>query len=248
MNKRFNRHMVSHVTTFILGIIILFSSIISFTTTLAIHEPFHILPDSATNDSTNTINNFILYENPDLGLKIQHPSDWQKKEGENRISFISPAENPSDKYLESIAISLFPAGSVSFFPSSNLPFSEVVSRTINYLEQSKANFDLIESNEIVLNGKPAYNLVYNYVFSNNGPELTKSSGILMTNGDYMYVISYFAEPAKYSLYSPILQQMLDSLQLSTIDSSPVSQKLDGGDGDGDDGGQGGRGSGGDDDG
>jgi uncharacterized membrane protein YgcG len=207
------------------AIIVISVGIISHTTVLAVDEPFRVSQNTPTDTITNKINTFALYDNPNLGIQFQYPVDWQKEEKSNRIAFIAPTENPGDRRLTSIAISLFPVGTVSFFPSRDMSFNELVDKTVGYLEQSKTNFNLIESKKITLNGNQAHMLVYNYTPQNN--PLIKSLAVLMRNGDNMYIISYFAEPAKYLVYTPIVQQMLNSVDVTT--AGPILGKSTGND-------------------
>src|SRR5690242_8428166 len=50
---------------------------------------------------------FIQYNNSRFGLTIQYPSNWEKIDVENGVSFLSPLDNPMDKYREGVSVQIF---------------------------------------------------------------------------------------------------------------------------------------------
>ncbi len=74
------------------------------------------------------------------------------------------------------------------------------------------DFKIVESDtNATLGGNPAYKLVYTGV--EEGIDL-QAMLILTIKGDKAFIISYIAEPSKFSYYLPTLQKMISSLQIS----------------------------------
>ncbi len=92
-----------------------------------------------------------------------------------------------------------------------MPLSKLVNQSINYYKQNYNDFQLIESKLMTFKDSPAYMLKYIYRDMLFGKEIGIDIGI--TTGDKVYVISYFAEPAKFPYYLPIMQKMIDSLEI-----------------------------------
>ena len=58
-----------------------------------------------------TNNNFITYDNPNIGIKIQYPADWTKEETNYEVSkgvmFLAPGS--SIKYAEKLSVAVLDA-------------------------------------------------------------------------------------------------------------------------------------------
>src|SRR3712207_6343134 len=63
---------------------------------------------TAPSQANVTTNNFLTYDNASLAFKIQYPSTWVKFEQQNTVLFISPSQNDSDRYRETVAVSFIP--------------------------------------------------------------------------------------------------------------------------------------------
>ena len=153
-------------------------------------------------------NSFLTYENNStLGITIQYPSNWGRTEdgNGNGVLFLSPSESKSDKVLENLSIRVS--------SSNNMPLSKLAVRSINYYKQNYNDFHLIESRLITFKHSSAYMLKYTYTDILFGKGMGIDIGT--TKGNKDYVISYFAEPAKFSLYLPTIQKMIDSLEIQS---------------------------------
>ena len=160
-----------------------------------------------------TSRNFLTYDSPIYGFKIQYPSDWQKiefsevEEGNRKIivNFVSPLGSPSDTFREYFIIE---RGLLK------VPTRSLDSSVDTYITSLKflPNFKLIESNMLSLANNPAEKLVYSY----NNPlvGVTQTMDTLIIKDDKLFLLSFNSDAATYNNYLPIIQKMLDSLSFS----------------------------------
>jgi eukaryotic-like serine/threonine-protein kinase len=160
-----------------------------------------------------TSRNFLTYDSPIYGFKIQYPSDWEKiefgdvQEGNRKIivNFISPLGSQSDTFREYFIIE---RGLVK------VPTRSLDSSINTYITSLKSlpNFKLIELNMLSVANNPAEKLVYSY----NNPQVgvTKTMDTLIIKDDKLFLLSFNSDAATYNKYLPIIQKMLDSLSLS----------------------------------
>ena len=147
---------------------------------------------------------FLTYENNStLGIKIQYPPNWKRTEFGNGVLFLSPSESKSDKVLENLSIRVY--------PSNNMPLSKLANQSINYYRQNYNDFRLLESKLTTFNGTSAYIMNYIYTDMLFGKGMGIDIGTMTANK--VYVISFFAEPAKLPYYLPIFQKMIDSFEI-----------------------------------
>ena len=163
---------------------------------------------SAFAQTTN--NNFITYNNPNLGIKIQYPADWTKEEkdfglGKN-ILFLAPGS--PIKYAEKLFIDVLDENRSSL--------SGIVNDEINfnkYKNDAISNYQVIELTPTVVNNIPAYKIVDTYtdpdIFGN-----VKTMDILILKGNKLYELQFTSEPEKYDILLPTVQRMIDSFQIT----------------------------------
>ena len=162
---------------------------------------------------TVTSRNFLTYDSPIYGFKIQYPSDWEKiefsgvEEGNRKIivNFVSPLGGPSDTFREYFIIER------GFVKTPTRSLDSSVNTYISSLK-SLPNFKLIESNMLSLATNPAEKLVYSY----NNPQVgvTKTLDTLIIKDDKLFLLSFNSDAATYNSYLPIIQKMLDSFSIS----------------------------------
>ena len=157
-------------------------------------------------------NTFLPYENNSiLGIKIQYPANWERIESEDNdlgVLFLSPSESNSDRFLESFSISR----SLSYSNISSL--DELASRAINDHIEHLPDFQLVDTKLIAVKGNPAYMLEYKYTDLVFGKAMAMDIGV--PNGDKVFVLSYLADPAKFSFYLPTIQKMIDFFEIENI--------------------------------
>jgi hypothetical protein len=100
-----------------------------------------------------------------------------------------------------------------------MTLEEYASSLITAYNETFTDFNLIESNtNSTLAGKPAYKLVYTETLEDEEEEEEstnlKSMEIGTIIGDRVYFIEYIAEEEKYSDYLPIIQMMINSIEIT----------------------------------
>ena len=180
----------------------------------------YILPQEAIARTTTTRNddgnnNMLTYENSTYGMRMQYPSDWHKEENVssgsdnnsmlvNVVRFSSPFKNTSDTTSESLDLKVDNISDIK-----PITLAQYANDTINDIRQ---DFKIIElDTNSSLGGNPAFKLVYTGI--EEGVNL-QAMLILTIKGDKAYIISYIAEPTKFSFYLPTLQNMINSFQIT----------------------------------
>jgi hypothetical protein len=151
---------------------------------------------------------FFWYDDPDEGIRIAYPSDWEVSEEnlkrDDIVKFFSPEENPSNG-LSTVGVFLkvSPAGE---FGLDTLAQQETES------EGPVRNLHLTFTD---IGGLPAYeSVLYNYGDQNRTLKLL--SAFTIKDGDQIYRINYAADPWKYEEYLPIARKMIDSFQFTSL--------------------------------
>jgi hypothetical protein len=156
-----------------------------------------IAQDHVANTETNNAatesnpNTFLTYQDHKFGLEVQYPSDWTRKtvidnnSNNNIIRFISPQDNATDKYLESIDMSVYPATDDA--PSG----TQTVAELVDYYRSTLPNFQLLNSGPVIIAGNnndnngSSFNPITMTTEPNNNSENTNN-----TTGNKSYKIVY----------------------------------------------------------
>jgi eukaryotic-like serine/threonine-protein kinase len=170
-----------------------------------------VLPQEATAHADK----MLTYENSTYGIRMQYPSSWHKEEnlsdGSDKnsmlvdvVKFSSPTKNASDTSSESFDLKIDNISDIK--PITLAKYAN------NSIEDLRKDFDIITlDRNASLSNNPAYKLVYTGV--EEGVNL-QAMLILTIKDDRAYIISYNAEPTKFSYYLPTLQKMIDSFQIT----------------------------------
>ncbi len=189
-------------------IMILIGSLSSVATSYML---YYILPQEALAH----VDKMFTYENFTYGIRMQYPSNWHKEENVSSASdnnsmlvdvvkFISPTKNASDTFSESLDLKIDNISDIQ--PITLAKYAN------NSIEDLRKDFDIIKlDRNASLSHNPAYKLVYTGV--EEGVNL-QAMLILTIKGDKAYIISYNAEPTKFSYYLPTLQKMINSFQIT----------------------------------
>jgi serine/threonine-protein kinase len=180
-------------------------------------------PHSTTITTLSPTHSFYLtYTSPTLGMKIEYPSSWKKIEGDVGVIFQSPEENDSDEIRGGLDILVFPRS------NNNISAQELAIQAVNSYRKSLVNFHLIESRPTILSGSLAHMLVYNYTDPYLLIPLKAMDIGTVSDDDRIYVMSYYAESAKYSKYLPTIQKMIESFEIisSTTTTTKDDNKLE----------------------
>lgn len=155
-----------------------------------------------TEQNNIIIGRFVTCELPAHGVRISYPSNWARVEqglkGKTIVAFKSPKEGPSDIVADNVSIALFDV------PKVELDY--FLNGVLNNLKMKNHDISVIESTPTKLAGKDAHKVVYYLNGKKNMTTITRKK-------NKVYQVTYVAEPAKYDVYLPIVQKMMDSFEI-----------------------------------
>ena len=164
-----------------------------------------------------TTKKFLTYENPVLGLKIQYPPDWSKKEypfdpSQNNtiVAFYSPSSRTAAPgNVSGVSGNFVPYVDIFEFYSHDESLDQIVAESMSNF----ANFNLIESKQVVLkDNTPGHILIYTVTIGKD-ETLKKQQTWVMSSGK-VYVITFNAQEALYSNFIATVQRMIDSFEIT----------------------------------
>jgi len=180
--------------------------------------------ESGANHTSNSHNNnynspdlpFNTFENSTYGIKMIFPSNWNKEEnlsegGSNYgklvdvVRFSPPFENNnSDKSSENLDIKVDNI--------SDIQPVTLAKYTNDSIEDLGKDFKIIwfDVNATMSGGIPAYKLEYTGIEQDVN---LNAMTIFTMKGNEAYIISYMAEPSRYSSDLPMVQKMINSIEL-----------------------------------
>ena len=185
--------------------IIIISSLLSANCATTISQAsalFDILSPTSNN------NNFLTYQDSTLGIKLDYPAGWTHElHAASLVTFLATLESDSNTYPAGLGVKVQHMTS-----SKNISLNEITKVQIKNLTQDHPDFKLIESTDYKLGGNNAHKIVF--TATDNKKNERKAMQIWTLRGDNAYLITYKAEPGKYSRYLPIIQKMVDSFQFT----------------------------------
>ena len=185
---------------------IIISSLLSancYTTMSQASALFDILSPTSNNN-----NNFIAYQDSTLGIKIDYPAGWTHElHAGSLVTFLASLESDSNTYPAGLGVKVQHMKS-----SKNISLNEITNVQIKNLTQDHPDFKLIESTDYKAGGNNAHKIVF--TATDDKKNERKAMQIWTLRGDKAYLITYKAEPGKYSRYLPIIQKMVDSFQFT----------------------------------
>ena len=139
------------------------------------------------------------YENPNLGISVQHPSDWLLVgESDDKLNFLK-----GDVAVEIDVDDLDP---------SDTTLSDYANKRVDELREDRDDFQLIEFEPATIsNGQPAQKTVYS--FAGEDGKVTNVIRVWSVYQGKLYSIAYIADSNQYDQYLPIAQQMIDSFEI-----------------------------------
>jgi serine/threonine-protein kinase len=142
-------------------------------------------------------------------MVLSYPASWTKQEQTDGVrfvvGFISPPEGPTDSFKENLNIFIEP-----------LPGTVTLQDYVQYSLQSYQNNNsahVVETGSTFLANLPAYRIIVEGPIPFVGIQ-GKMLHVVTTKNSKAYTVTYTAETAKYDLFMPTIQRMLDSLQIS----------------------------------
>jgi hypothetical protein len=205
-------------------------------TAVVIHVAFPSLrsidASTLTNNNNNSSdagmptqsNNFSLYNNSTYGIKFQSPFGWKKIEVLDGpitlIDFTSPSTNATGgiQLPAHVAISIEKGlGSVTTLQQ----YDEVANKLLNRI---LGNFTT-KSWPITLSGQPAISKIVNIKHPTSGIDISIAQVFTIKNNS-AYSITYTVPTTNYYHYLPVVQQILNSFQItSSVQTPPTPTPL-----------------------
>ena len=171
-------------------------------------------PDSDTTTTESSVQSLsndsvLAYESPAHGIRIQYPDRWEiliqsASNSSLSLGFNSPLENDTDIYRENV---LFEINTIS----NNTALSNFTSAALaSYLElYPDLKFNELSWTNLTSNAIPAYKLVGSR--TQDGLEFMQIFAIME---DKVYTILYSSDKTRYSTYLPIIEEMIDSFEVT----------------------------------
>jgi hypothetical protein len=195
----------------------------------------------------NYPNHFLTYENSTYGIKMQYPSSWYKHLGGYKYEFangtthdlasFSPFAADQTAAIKSLRLHFhltplsesqlrktYPAGIPDFNASLRISiyYPDEKGKTLSQYASEEYGFGkllgLTANN--TLGGLPAYKSTYASTTSFASPYPERSMHIGAIKGDKVYILSYEAPPNEYDKYMPIVQQMINTFQITSSQRPP----------------------------
>jgi hypothetical protein len=171
----------------------------SDTTTTTIESPVQFLSNGSV----------LVYESPAYGIRTQYPDGWEiiiQSTSPSSISlrFNSPQENDTDIFRENV---VFEINTIS----NNTALSNFTTAAlISYLETyPDLEFNELSSTNLTSAAIPAYKLAASR--TQDGLDFMQ---IFAIKEDKVYTILYSAERTRYSTFLPIVEEMINSLEVT----------------------------------
>ena len=154
---------------------------------------------------------FLTYEDITTGISIQFPSNWEKSVNlDNFITFRAPPETDTRIYPAALGLK------IQELASKSVLLQEVTKVQISELKKSNPNLEFSESTSTTLAGKPAYRVVF--TATDNNQVERKAMQIWTIIDNKAILITYKAQPDKYSTYLPTIERMIGSFQAKSMEN------------------------------
>ncbi|HKG70746.1 MAG TPA: PsbP-related protein [Nitrososphaeraceae archaeon] len=164
---------------------------------------------SSISNTTTTTSDFLTYEDPLVGIKMQYPSNWTVSDTALRdyndvVAFYSPLQNLSDALPAQLVLSMIRY-------SQNVSLDEYTNLSLSALNQSQ-QFIVNESNPFTLANNPAHKIIFSAISPTEQINFNVMQ-IWTSIGNKLYILSYNAEAPKFSKNLPTIEQMLQTIEI-----------------------------------
>ena len=168
-----------------------------------------IIVFASSNNQVLSQEQFLTYEDITTGISIQFPSNWEKSVNlDNFITFRAPPETDTRIYPAALGLK------IQELASKSVSLQEVTKFQISELKKSNPNLEFSESTSSTLAGKPAYRVVF--TATDNNQVERKAMQIWTIIDNKAILITYKAQPDKYSTYLPTIERMIGSFQAKSM--------------------------------
>ncbi|HEY7082678.1 MAG TPA: PsbP-related protein [Nitrososphaeraceae archaeon] len=207
-----------------------FLAIVGITVWLAVHNSFldydnTVNAQNLSGKSDEFTKNMKIYTNDQYKFKISYPTNWDKIEftpgitesgRQILVTLLSPLENPSDSFREYLTIEV-----ADFSPVTTVDETKMIQYAKSQVDgyrkslqgfQLLAQSDQSNSTELEMGSPTCYKVLYNYIDATAGK--ISVFNIYCAKDSKIYFLSFQSDSAKYSLYLPLLKQIISSFKLS----------------------------------
>jgi hypothetical protein len=154
---------------------------------------------------------FLTHEDITTGISIQFPSNWEKSVNlDNFITFRAPPETDTRIYPAALGLK------IQELASKSVLLQEVTKVQISELKKSNPNLEFSESTSTTLAGEPAYRVVF--TATDNNQVERKAMQIWTIIDNKAILITYKAQPDKYSTHLPTIERMISSFQAKSMEN------------------------------
>jgi eukaryotic-like serine/threonine-protein kinase len=149
---------------------------------------------------------FLTYEDITTGISIQFPSNWEKSVNLNNfVTFRAPPETDTRVYPAALGLK------IQELTSQNVPLQEVTKAQMSELKKTNPDLKISESSSTTLAGKPAHKVVFSA--TDNNQVKRKALQLWTVVDNKAILVTYKAQPDKYSSYLPTIEKMINSFQI-----------------------------------
>ncbi len=154
---------------------------------------------------------FLTHEDITTGISIQFPSNWEKSVNlDDFVTFRAPPETDTRIYPAALGLK------IQELASKSVLLQEVTKVQISELKKSNPNLEFSESISTTLAGIPAYRVVF--TATDNNQVERKAMQIWTIIDNKAILITYKAQPDKYSTYLPTIERMIGSFQAKSMEN------------------------------
>ena len=176
---------------------------------------------SITTLQNNNNDNYEIYENPKLKIKLQYPSDWRNFESDgpalSNLKGIVTFEPLQEKGQEETIEQEVPIVSIiaEDLPSNNITIDQFIKIQHDNFRQlfSDFNFRLENKTAVIIGDDRAEKFEYTIV-DPYSDRIRNGMVTWIIRGDTVYMVSYVGEQAQYSKYLPIVEKLIDSIEFT----------------------------------
>ena len=151
----------------------------------------------------------LVYQSPVYEIRTQYPDGWEiviqnTSNSTFSLRFNSPLENDTDSFRENVRL-------VINTVSNNTDMSNFTSATLtSYLESyPDVEFTRLSSTNLTSSAIPAYELV-----ASRTQEGLNFMQVFAIHENKVYSIIYNSEKSRYSTYLPIIEEMINSFEMT----------------------------------
>ncbi|HZC20709.1 MAG TPA: PsbP-related protein [Nitrososphaeraceae archaeon] len=167
--------------------------------------------DMSSNANTTTANKFLVYTNPNQGIRIDYPANWKLDEHPYADKFVayltSTLKNSSDVSPATFTVSVETL-------KKNISLDNYTNANLAKAKQSLPRFQLVESNATTLAGIPAHKIVYTFLSPDPAIQIPFTSMNIWTiKQGKAYNISYTQARSQFAKYLEVTEHMINSFTI-----------------------------------